>query len=52
MSDRFDEQNQMVTDFQVRLSDALENGNQGYHPEIKRRFFSMNLYRHRFMEIA
>ena len=42
----------MVTDFQVRLSDALENGNQDYYPTISRRFFSMNLYRHRFMEVA
>ena len=52
MADRFQEQNQLVTDFQVRLSEALEHGNQNYHPEVKRNFFSLNLYRYRFMEVA
>ena len=52
MGDRYDEQSQLVTDFQVLLSDALERSAADYYPAVGRKFFSLNLYRHRFMEVA
>ena len=52
MSDRYDEQNKQVQEFQVHLSSSIETNNLGYYPGVKRTFFSMTMYRYRVMEVA
>ena len=51
LSDRYEEQSNLVTAFQVKISNSIEFGNKNYHPTIKRHTYSMVLHHYRFHEV-
>ena len=51
MSDRVDDQIHMVTDFQIKISNALGFDSTNYYPTVKRNFYSNALYRARMNEV-
>ena len=52
LRDRYDEQEKLVTAFQVKISNAIEFGNLNYYPTIKRHSYSLGLHRYRFHEVV